>query len=308
MKSKTLKTIVLIFSLTLIVSSIGCAGQQNRFSPLTDASIKGDINIARYDDVTIHSYTAPAQAARVTTQIIETPSVLVVIDTQFVRPMAKEVAAYIKTLGKPVDRVIVSHDHPDHWFGLEYFSEYPVYALAETIEGIKKTGDFFIQMRNKQDPDNIFPDEKTIPPNVLKTGEETIGGVRFVFEKIVEPGEASSQLIIKLPELSTIIVQDFVFNKAHVYLGQNAFDGWINTLKKLDGNKAYKSVLVGHGTPANASSAYKEMIAYLEDVKTIRQASKNPEEMIESLVKAYPDYELQALLHMSVPMLYSEGH
>ncbi len=310
MKSKALKTIAmitLIFSLALMASSTGYAGPL-KFSPLTDTSIKGDINIARYNAITIHSYTAPENAVRVTTQIIETPTSLVVIDAQFIRPMAKEVAGYIKQLGKPVDRVIITHDHPDHWFGLESFSDYPVYALAETIDGITKTGDFFIGIKNKQDPDNIFPDEKIIPSNVLTTGEETIGGVRFVFEKIVVPGEASSQLIVKLPELSTIIVQDFVFNNTHAFLGQNAFDGWIDTLKKLDTNQTYSSVLVGHGTPASASSTYKDMIAYLEDVKTIRQESKTPEDMIESLINAYPEYVLQGILHMSVPMLYKAGH
>jgi glyoxylase-like metal-dependent hydrolase (beta-lactamase superfamily II) len=37
--------------------------------------------------------------------------------------------------GTPIDRVIVTHRHPDRWFGCEYFRDVPVYALAEVAGG-----------------------------------------------------------------------------------------------------------------------------------------------------------------------------
>lgn len=307
MKSVNIKSILIISALMVAISLFGCV-KNHQFQPVDNNQMKGQVNYIRYGDIAVHSYTAPDNAAQVTTQIIETPNELVIVDVQFLLPMAEEVAGYIKMIGKPVNRVLISHDHPDHWFGVEHFRQYPVYALQETIDGIQKTGDFFIQMRNKKDPHNVFPDQKTIPENVLKTGKETIDGVTFIFDKITTPAESSSQLIVKIPEIETIIVQDFVYNKCHAYLGQNAIDGWIDVLNELEKETAYKSVLVGHGIPDSSGTAYKDMKTYLYDVKTFRTESDTPDQMIASLIRKYPDYGIKAILNMSVPMLYKKGH
>ena len=87
--------------------------------------------------VTIHCCTSPDDGERVNAQIIETAKKLVIVDAMLMRPYAKEFRAYADSLGKPIDRVYVTHAHPDHWFGIESFQDKDVYAFAETIEEIK---------------------------------------------------------------------------------------------------------------------------------------------------------------------------
>src|SRR6266404_9369715 len=78
----------------------------------------GAILVNQFGSVKIHSYLSPADGLRVNTQMIEGPNAVVIFDGQFLLPYADEVASYVQTLGKPVDRIILSHAHTDHWAGM----------------------------------------------------------------------------------------------------------------------------------------------------------------------------------------------
>jgi glyoxylase-like metal-dependent hydrolase (beta-lactamase superfamily II) len=47
------------------------------------------------------------------------PAAVVIFDGQLLLLYADDVASYMQTLGKPVDRIILSHAHTDHWSGLQ---------------------------------------------------------------------------------------------------------------------------------------------------------------------------------------------
>ncbi|MFF2128248.1 hypothetical protein ACFVW1_23145 [Streptomyces olivochromogenes] len=100
----------------------------------------GTITVIGKDPVRIHSYTAPEDGLDVTTQLIETPSRIIAVDAQFVLAYADEVTAYAKGLGKPIDRLVVSHAHPDHYQGAARFGV-PVHALPETTAEIVAMGE-----------------------------------------------------------------------------------------------------------------------------------------------------------------------
>src|SRR4051812_32625135 len=104
---------------------------------------KGDVSILRGANVTVHSYMAPAEGDLVNSDIIGTSGRLIIVDAQLLLPYAKRVRAYAEGLGKPIDRVIVTHAHPDHFSGLEVFADLPIhagpgtsYALATFGKGI----------------------------------------------------------------------------------------------------------------------------------------------------------------------------
>lgn len=68
-------------------------------------------------DVTVHSYLAPEQVFASNTHILELPNSLVLIDAQFLLPNAMDFRADADSLGKPIDRSIITHAHPDHFLG-----------------------------------------------------------------------------------------------------------------------------------------------------------------------------------------------
>ena len=80
----------------------------------------GAILVSQFGPVKIHSYLSPADGLQVNTQMIEGPNAVVIFDGQLLLPYADEVASYVQTLGKPIDRIILSHAHTDHWGGLQF--------------------------------------------------------------------------------------------------------------------------------------------------------------------------------------------
>src|ERR1700688_1197597 len=96
----------------------------------------GAILVSQFGPVKIHSYLSPADGLQVNTQMIEGPNAVVIFDSQLLLPYAGEVASYVQTLGKPVDRIILSHAHTDHWSGLELLTERVSDARVFALDGI----------------------------------------------------------------------------------------------------------------------------------------------------------------------------
>src|SRR3984893_1534130 len=121
---------------------------QNGGAPRTkDAAASdrmGAILVSQFGPVKIHSYLSPLDGFHVNTQMIEGPTAIVIFDGQLLLPYAGEVASYVQTLGKPVDRIILSHAHTDHWAGLqvltERFADARVFALDGVADPIRARG------------------------------------------------------------------------------------------------------------------------------------------------------------------------
>src|ERR1700726_4571837 len=117
---------------------------QNSSAPKDAEGRMGAILVSQFGPVKIHSYLSPADGFHVNTQMIEGPTAVVIFDGQLLLPYAGEVASYVRTLGKPVDRIILSHAHTDHWGGLQVLTErFPdarVFALDGVADQIRAGG------------------------------------------------------------------------------------------------------------------------------------------------------------------------
>ena len=78
--------------------------------------------------------------------IIETRNELHLIDAQMTFKHARQLKTYIDSLDKPLVQVILSHNHPDHWFGAEIFSaKTPIVTTANIASDLKKGGMRYIK-------------------------------------------------------------------------------------------------------------------------------------------------------------------
>src|SRR6266436_5101697 len=115
-----------------LAQNSGAAGTKDAAAP----GRMGAILVSHFGPVKIHSYLSPADGFQVNTQMIEGSTAVVIFDGQLLLPYADEAASYVQTLGKPVDRIILSHAHPDHWSGLQVLTEHFPDARVFALDGV----------------------------------------------------------------------------------------------------------------------------------------------------------------------------
>ncbi|MEV4316082.1 MBL fold metallo-hydrolase [Actinocrispum sp. NPDC049592] len=216
--------------------------------------MRGAITVIDKGAVKVHSYMSPADSLNVTTQLIETPGRVIAVDGQYALAYADEAAEYARSLGKPLDRLIVSHAHPDHFHGAGRFGV-PIHSLAVVHDQIKAQGD-------GQDPSGVvIPADSFLPTVTVEPGTEVIDGVTFVFEA-VRGGEAADELVIRLPEQGVLVAQDLVYHRTHLFMGNNDIKGWLAAVDKFAAETGYDTILAGHGLPADRG-VLAELTEYL---------------------------------------------
>lgn len=271
----------------------------------------GQTFVSRLGGCTLHTYMAPEDGEMVCSHIVETPRSLVIVDVQLLDAYAREVRAYADGLGKPIDRVIVTHAHPDHWMGLDRFADRPTYALPEVITELDQRADWWLKTKRQQVGDRVTG-RKVLPSLEVREGVEDVDGVRFRFRG-ESGGESSATLLIDLPRESLLLAQDLVYNKVHLFFGElrgpnrdiQCFDDWTRQLRELQ-REDYAKVAAGHGEPTDAS-AFGVAIEYLTEVRSMLTGTRDFVELKRRIVERYPEYRVPAIIDYSTMSLAYVG-
>lgn len=262
------------------------------------------------DGINIHIFESQLDGEMVNSIIVESQNKLVIIDVPLLRHYSKGFRNYAERLGKPIDRVIITHGHPDHWAGLEDFKDLQICSLIETQSDIRDNGDWMLGY-HRQLHGNMIADEKVVPNMIIDEGQIAIDGVLYNIMKVKET-EYRIMLVIDIPQIRTLIAQDMVYNKVFLFLGEKTStgdiccDNWIRELEKYKNNN-YETVIPGHGEPADAGLLQLN-IDYLKDAKNIIKTSKSGEEFKERLTKNYPDFNVPLLIDMSSYFLFPQDN
>ena len=237
-----------------ILTLIGLFTSQNCFASFS--------RTLKFDNlVTVHQFVGDA-VIEVSSYVIELPSKLVLIDSQFSRSDALEFLKFTKNLRKPIERIIVTSARLDHHLGADVFKNIaPIYALTETILDITSTAQFVLTNLKQNLQQGIVPTMVTFPTKTLNEGFELIDGVLFSFTKLTKT-ESNANLIISLPIQKIIFPGDLVSNQVHLYLAEKNFANWINALTVFQKNYNFFSVFLSHGMPTT-SVVFQENINYL---------------------------------------------
>jgi glyoxylase-like metal-dependent hydrolase (beta-lactamase superfamily II) len=270
----------------------------------------GAILVSQFGPVKIHSYLSPAEGLQVNTQIIEGPNVVVIFDGQLLLPYADEVASYVQTIGKPVDRIILSHAHTDHWGGLQVltqrFPDARVFALDGVADQIRANGPARLNRLRRNYGDKAAA-KVTVPTATITEGLQRIDGVAYDFKRFVD-AESDLQLAALLPEQKVLLAFDLVYSpKQHAFTGGNHFDQWIIILETLKALQGYDTIIIGHDTPVDRS-AIDSTMTYVKRAKAIRSVSADTKTYSESLKAAFPDLQLAGVVDLSASYLYPAPH
>src|ERR1700736_2791288 len=222
-------------------------------------------------------------------------------------PYAGEVAAYVQTLGKPVDRIILSHAHTDHWAGLQVLTERFANARVFARDGVAAP----IRARGKARLDSfrqIYGDRiatrVTVPTEIITEGLQRIDGITYDFKRFVD-AESDLQLAALMPEQKVLMAFDLGFSpNEHAFTVVDHFDHWMIVLEQLKALQDYDTITIGHDTPVHRS-AIDSTIRYVKRAREIHAASADAKTYSESLKAAFPDRQLASMVDFSAKLLYA---
>lgn len=252
-------------------------------------------------DVRIHTFIASFEETNIAnaTHIVETKNQLVLVDAQFLAPYAKAFRQYADSLGKPIDRLYLSHRHPDHWFGVgAAFADVPVYALPETMSFIAQHGQDSRSDHWKLG--DLVPDRVVVPEHAVTAGEEKIDGVRYVFDRVTDT-EIDFNLAIGLPEVGVYFAQDLIYSGTHLYLTKQ-MGRWIGVLQDLLLSD-YELFLPGHGLPADKNEVARN-IEYLSAARDAIGNGLSGEAFRQFLLQRYPERRCPGIFDIYLPRLF----
>jgi glyoxylase-like metal-dependent hydrolase (beta-lactamase superfamily II) len=273
----------------------------------------GTVTTNEFSNFAIHTYTSPESGGLVNSQIIETSNHLVLVDTQYLLPFATELKEYLLGIKKPIERIIISHSHPDHWFGNEFFKDQKIFALQEVRSILEQAGDAMIesyQFMNENGP--LVPTAKTLPNFTLNEGLFTLDSVEF---SVVKFTDAEDSIIagIEIPKENILIAQDIVYDFTHAFTAElaNVQNKWIEILENIK-SKNYSLILGGHGIPSEGD-ILATAISYLHDATTaIRKAlnegtDKESKTQIysQAMLEKYPELKSQVLVQLCANYMFN---
>lgn len=204
---------------------------------------------------------------------VVTPAGVVVFDALASPPLAEKLVAEIrKVTRQPIKRVIVSHYHADHFYGLQVFKALGAEIWAHKLaEGQTRTEDAANRLAQRKEA--LFPwvDDKTqlIEADRFLDGNTDfeLGGVHFAL-RYVGPAHSREDMAMVVKEDGVLYAGDLVFRGRVPFVGDADSRAWIAALDTLIALKP-KVLVPGHGSPSR--NPQKDLVFVRDYLKYLRQ-------------------------------------
>ncbi len=214
---------------------------------------------------------------------------VVVFDALASPPLAKKLLGLIRQITRqPIRRVIVSHYHADHFYGLQVFKAEGAEIWAHRLaEGATRTEDAALRLAQRKEV--LFPwvDDNTrlIEPDRFVEGDMDfeLGGVQFALRH-VGPAHSREDLAMLVKQDRVLYAGDLVFRGRVPFVGDADSRAWIASLDKL--LALDPGVLVpGHGEPSRTP---RDDLAFTRDyLKYLREQMAQAARQLVPFEEAY---------------------
>jgi len=230
--------------------------------------------------------------------IIEGTREVMLVDAQLTKTNAERVLQEIRETKKPLSIIYITHEHADHFLGLEVFKEaYPgvrIIANSAVTDRINKAYQEKIDKWKK-----ILGSGATSQVVAIEEFDGNFiefEGSRIEILRNVQ-GDTDENTMLWIPGQRILIAGDVLFNNMHVYTTETdskARGKWLNSLQKTRELKP-SVVIPGHskvGAPLDANTAVdfteNYLLAFEEELKKARDSDS----LINAMKERFPSADL----------------
>ena len=226
--------------------------------------------------------------------LIEGAHEVMLVDAQLTKTNAERVLQEINKTKKPLSLIYITHEHADHFLGLEVFREaFPgarIIANSQVVGRIHKVYqeklDKWKQLLGSGATTHVVPIEP-FDGNTIPFESSRIEVLKHIH------GDTAENTLLWIPRQSILVGGDVVFNDMHVYTAETdrqARRHWLDSLNTIRALKP-SVVIPGHskaGALPDASTAVDFTHTYLLAFEEELSKATNPDTLIRAMKDRFP--------------------
>lgn len=181
--------------------------------------------------------------------VVELSNSVVVVDTTLALSSARALREKAESFGKPIEAVLLTHGHPDHYTGLVAFEDVPRFASQGCLEFAHREDVVKSPVAESLLGDD-YPRRRVFPDKIIDGGTTlTFGGTDFTFHNL-GPGEsdADGMWTFEADGRTSAFVGDVGALNCHCFFRDGHAYDWLRILDDLSRRFDDQARLyIGHG-------------------------------------------------------------
>ncbi|MBK0061129.1 MBL fold metallo-hydrolase [Pseudomonas sp. S44] len=235
----------------------------------------------------------------------------VLVDAQFGKAQAEQVAERLRASGKRLTTIYISHGDPDYYFGLDTltqaFPDAKVVASAATVAHIRQTMDAKLAYWGPQ----MGADKpaKLVVPQVLAGNRLELEGQAL--EVVGLDGPQPERSFVWIPSIKAVVGGVVVSENIHVWMAdtqsaQSQTD-WLATLAHIE-KLAPRTVIPGHylGQSSRSLDAVRFTAGYIRAFDSEAAKARDAAALIAAMSKRYPNLADESSLELGAKVAKGE--
>lgn len=216
------------------------------------------------------------------------------VDVPFTRSDGLRLVADILETGKTLKTIYITHDHPDHFFSIDVFTDnFPgveVITAQTVVDDIWRS--YPLKLKRWGPMLGINGPRHPVVVSAAPGSSLSLEGHKI---KILGPmqGDHVHATALYVPSLKAVICGDICFNKVHLWFGEHApaqYDAWLASVESLMALKP-RTVVAGHKLPelVDGPEALQFTHDYIVAFKDAAAQSTTSDELIAAITAQFPD-------------------
>ncbi|MDY0814577.1 MBL fold metallo-hydrolase [Kitasatospora purpeofusca] len=251
-------------------------------------------------------FTGPESAFFATSTLILGEHTAILVDAQLTRSAGRELAEWVAGKGRRLLAIVVTHHHPDHYFGAEevlrLFPDARLLAAPPVVDGILRTAAAKVAQWKPVFGDDI-PDHPLVPAPLLP--QPLMLDRQVIPVLLLGQGDCDGSTVVHVPSIRTVIAGDFVYNGTHVWTADTTPERraeWIRNLGRI-AELGVERVIAGHRAPDQGDDAARVLAftaEYLQDFdRLLAGHPDDAEALVAAVNERYGELTLPAVLELS---------